>query len=147
MSTSPRIYQYPIQPGRLMTAAAQEHPTFSLGASIAQFLHLLVHTRPGELRSAVSFGCAVWDIEFDNAANLARWEETLVTSLLAAIQEHEPRLHEATVKISLTKPESGSSANRIAAQQQANIVVTGVLAFTGEAFRYSTQLYLGQFAA
>lgn len=151
MSTTPRIYQYPIQTSRLMTALTpsateQEHPTFPLGASIAQLLHLLVHTRPGELRSAPSFGCAVWDIEFDNDVNLARWEETLTRSLRAAIQEHEPRLSEAKVEITITAITAGSAPKQMAAQQQARVTVTGVLALTGEAFRYSTLLYLGQFA-
>ena len=155
MSTTPRLYQYPIRAAQLMAAhppapgaaALPEHPTYPLGTSIAQYLHLLVHTRPGELRSAPSFGCAIWDLEFDNEVNPVRWEATLTASLLAAIQEHEPRLHEVQVKISFAPLSPASLPTKLAAQQQAQVTVTGVVALTGEAFRYSTRLYLGHLAA
>jgi len=154
MNTSPHLYQYPIQADRLMAAhspassvkGADEHPTYPLGMSIAQFLHLLLHTRPGELRSSPTFGCAIWDLEFDNDTPLAKWEISLMRSLLAAVREHEPRLADVQVQVQFAQPATADVSRQPVARQQAHISIRGVVALTGEAFRYATQLYLGQLA-
>ncbi|OUJ74798.1 GPW/gp25 family protein [Hymenobacter crusticola] len=154
------FYKYPMQVGKLMNrqpAAApfnrpapaarlgDEHATCSLAASIAQFLHLMLHTRPGELRSAPDFGCAIWEIEFDNDINLAGWEESLTRSLLASIRRHEPRLREVSVQVDfLAVTPQPNGPQPTAARRRANISVRGVVQLTDEAFAYATQLQLGQ---
>jgi phage baseplate assembly protein W len=152
MNTSPHLYQYPIQATKLMAPSSPastgkgggEHPTQPLGMSIAQFLHLLLHTRPGELRSSPTFGCAIWDLEFDNDTPLAKWETLLTRSLLAAVREHEPRLTDVQVQVQFAQAATAEVSRQPIARRQANITVRGVVALTGEAFRYATQLYLGQ---
>ncbi|RZK46551.1 MAG: hypothetical protein EOO59_19135, partial [Hymenobacter sp.] len=133
---------------RCAAAPADEHPTCSLGTSIAQFLHLLLHTRPGQLRSATDFGCALWDVEFDNAVDIVRWEETLSRSLLAAIEEHEPRLRDVRVRVAIKLlPPAQGKLGQAVARRQADISVQGVVRLTHETFSYATQLHIGQLAA
>jgi len=121
-----------------------EHPTYPLGMSIAQFLHLLLHTRLGELRSSPTFGCTIWDLEFDNDTPLAKWEALLTRSLLATVREHEPRLTGVQVQVQFAQPATADGGRQPVARQQAHITIRGLVALTGEAFRYTTQLYLGQ---
>ncbi len=155
MSTSPQLFKYPIQVARLIggrpagysapgPGANSEHPTCPLGTSVAQFLHLMLHTRLGELRSARNFGCAIWDIEFDNEVYLTQWEVMLSRSLQAAIEEHDTRLCEVRVRVDFDPPDSISILPQYAVRHQANITITGVLHLTGEAFRYATCLRLGR---
>lgn len=153
---SSHFYRYPIRVTQLMRPgqpavggpAADEHPTCSLGTSIAQVLHLLLHTRPGQLRSAPDFGCAIWDVEFESTLDLPRWEEKLTRSLLAAVQQHEPRLREASIRVAIGPAEAvgGREASPLA-RWQARISVKGMVHLTHEAFSYTTQLQIGQLAA
>lgn len=124
--------------------ASYEHPTCPLGTSVAQFLHLMLHTRPGELRSSPNFGCAIWDIEFDNEVFLAQWELTLARSLRTAIEEHDARLCNVQVRVEFDPPDSIDTLPQFAVRHQANITITGVLQLTGENFRYATRLRLGR---
>ncbi len=156
---SSHFYQYPIRVARLMQApaarpgraaapATDEHPTCSLGTSIAQVLHLLLHTRPGQLRSAPDFGCAIWDVEFESNLDLPRWEEKLTRSLLAAVHQHETRLRDVSIRVSIGPAELavGAAAHPLA-RWQARISVKGMVQLTHEAFHYTTQLRIGQLAA
>lgn len=149
------FYQYPIRVAQLMRATpagrpgeAAEHPTCSLGTSIAQVLHLLLHTRAGQLRSAADFGCAIWEVEFESTLDLPRWEEKLTRSLLAAVQQHEIRLREVSVRVAIgpaTQAEGKQAQPQ--ARWQARISIKGMVQLTHEAFSYITQLQIGQLAA
>lgn len=155
------FYQYPIRAAQLMQAAGarpgapasagppDEHPTCSLGTSIAQFLHLLLHTRPGQLRSAPDFGCAIWDAEFESQLDLPRWEEKLTRSLLAAVHQHETRLRDVHLRVAISAAElpRGGPAAGPAARWQAHVSIRGMVQLTHEAFSYATQLQIGQLAA
>jgi predicted component of type VI protein secretion system len=158
---SSHFYQYPIRVTQLMratpatrpgeaaaTGLAAEHPTCSLGTSIAQVLHLLLHTRAGQLRSAADFGCAIWDVEFESTLDLPRWEEQLTRSLLAAVHQHETRLRDVSVRVSIGPAEpAGGKGTQPFARWQARISIKGMVQLTHEAFSYSTQLQIGQLAA
>lgn len=147
------FYQYPIRATRLMQARPPgqltgDHPTCELGRSVAQLLYLLLHTRPGQLRSAPDFGCAVWELEFISNVELAHWEGTLTKSLLRAVQHYEPRLRDVRVRVALsaTAPPQGQAAD-LPARWYAQVTITGVLTLTHEPFSFSTQLHIGQLSA
>ena len=158
---SSHFYQYPVRVARLMQAAptsrpgqpttggpGHEHPTCSLGTSIAQVLHLLLHTRPGQLRSSPDFGCAIWEVEFESTLDLPRWEESLTRSLLAAVHQHEPRLRDVSIRVAIGPAElAGGRTGQPAARWQARISIKGMVRLTHEAFSYTTQLQIGQLAA
>ncbi|MGI4743366.1 MAG: GPW/gp25 family protein [Janthinobacterium lividum] len=159
---SSHFYKYPLRVTQLMQAPptsarpgppaagglADEHPTCSLGTSIAQMLHLLLHTRLGQLRSAPDFGCAIWDVEFESNLDLPRWEENLTRSLLAAVHQHEPRLRDVSIRVGLSAAEpAGGRETQPTARWWARISIKGMVQLTHEAFSYTTQLRIGQLAA
>jgi phage baseplate assembly protein W len=139
------FYRLPIRFGPLM--AGREMPTCSVGVSIAQGLHLLLHTRYGELRSDRSFGCRIWDLEFDRTISNTGWMEELCDSLEAAIRQHEPRLKAPRVTANLQKIDHQQEPLSEDFRRLATVTVQAILIETEEPFRFSTQLHLGQLSA
>lgn len=139
------FYQLPIRLGPLM--ARQEIPTCGVGVSIAQLLYLLIHTRYGELRSDRSFGCRIWEVEFDRALNTGNWSDELSVSLETAIRQHEPRLKSVRVGVNMI-PVDHNSFHRQPDEYRrlVTVGVSALLAETEEPFQFSTQLHVGQLA-
>lgn len=139
------FYQLPIRLGPLMTR--QEMPTCGVGVSIAQQLYLLIHTRYGELRSDRSFGCRVWEIEFERTLNTGDWADELGLSLGDAIRQHEPRLKNVQVSINATVVDRNSFIRQPDEyRQRATVTIAALLTQTEEPFQFSTQLHVGQLA-
>lgn len=124
--------------------AGQEMPTCGVGVSIAQGIHLLLHTRYGELRSDRSYGCSVWELEFDRSVSSSHWINHLCESMEEAIQQHEPRLKNPQVTVQFQSVERGIDPIPEDYQRRATVTVQAILCETDEPFRFSTQLHLGQ---
>lgn len=139
------FYQLPIRFGPLM--ARQEIPTCSVGVSIAQMLYLLIHTRYGELRSDRSFGCRIWEVEFEQSLSNSDWSGELSQSLEKAIRQHEPRLKNVRVSVGMTPIDKNSFLRQPDEYRRlATVSVEARLSETEEPFRFSTQLHVGQLA-
>ena len=119
-------------------------PTCGVGVSIAQVLHLLLHTHYGELRCDRSFGCKIWDMEFDRTVSNSHWMNQLCDSLEAAIRQHERRLKNPRVTVQLQPVEHRINPVPEEYQRLATVTVNATLYETEEPFRFSTQLHLGQ---
>lgn len=136
------FYRLPIRFGPLM--AGNELPTCGVGVSIAQTLYLLLHTRYGELRSDRSFGCKIWDIEFDHTIRNNRWIDYLCDSLEASIRQHERRLKSPKVTVQFQPVEHRLDATPEEYRRLATVTVNAILCETEEPFRFATQLHIGQ---
>jgi phage baseplate assembly protein W len=136
------FYRLPIRFGPLM--AGKEIPTCGVGVSIAQVLYLLLHTRYGELRSDRSFGCKIWDIEFDHTIRNSRWIDYLCDSLEAAIRQHERRLKNPKVTVQFQPVEHRFDSTPEEYRRLATVTVNATLCETEEPFRFATQLHVGQ---
>ena len=135
-------YRYPIRLSNLMTGA--DLPTCDIGASIAQFINMLLHSRYNELRSDPRFGCAIWDREFDHTVNQFTWEAQLIDSLTGAIREQELRLHEVSVRV-VVQSAAGLDGLPGHARRVADVNVSATVRITNEPFRFTTRLFLGTF--
>ncbi|GAB4049538.1 GPW/gp25 family protein [Spirosoma litoris] len=139
------LYRLPIRFGPIM--AGKEIPTCGVGVSIAQTLYLLLHTRYGELRSDRSFGCKIWDIEFDRTIRTSHWIDYLRESLEAAIRQHEPRLRNPKISVEFRAVDHRSEGAPEDYRQLATVTVNATVVETEEPFRFSTQLHVGQLAS
>ncbi len=139
------FYRLPIRFGPLM--AGKEMPTCGVGVSIAQVLYLLLHTHYGELRSDRSFGCKIWDIEFDHTISNSRWINYLCDSLEVAIWQHERRLRNPRVTVQFQSVDHRSNSLPEEYQRLATVTINAILSETEEPFRFSTQLHLGQLSS
>lgn len=136
------LYRLPIRFGPVM--AGKEIPTCGVGVSIAQTLYLLLHTRYGELRSDRSFGCTIWDIEFDRSIRTNHWIDLLRDSLETSIRQHEPRLKNPQISVEFRPVDHRSDGAPEDYQRLVTVTVNATLLETEEPFRFSTQLHLGQ---
>ena len=136
------LYSLPIRFGPIM--AGKEIPTCGVGVSIAQVLYLLLHTRYGELRSDRSFGCKIWDIEFDHSIRNSHWIDYLCDSLKTSIQQHEPRLKNPQISVQFQSIDHRMDATPEDYRRLATVTVNATLYETEEPFRFSTQLHIGQ---
>lgn len=120
-----------------------ELPVCDLAQSIAGNLELLILTRFGEHRSDPSYGCEVWDLDFELIVSASLWEEKLRRSLLQSVVTHEHRLTCTVISIAITDIEKFSVLKQITdIRKRVDIGITGTIQKTGEAFRFSTNMFL-----
>ncbi|SOD90069.1 GPW/gp25 family protein [Spirosoma fluviale] len=134
------FYRHPIRFGSIM--AGQEMPTCGVGTSIAQMLYLLLHTQYGELRSDRSFGCKIWDFDYDSTVRSSYWIDQLCESLETAIQRHERRLKKPQVSVQFQPVVHRLDGLPQDYQQLATVTISAILQETEEPFRFTTQLHL-----
>ena len=134
-------FKIPLQLGAVMEG--NELPSCDLAQSINKHLQLIITTRFGEHRSDPSFGCEIWDLDFELIVSASLWEEKLRKSLLKSISTHELRLSNVEVGVSITDIEKYNFINRFTEiKKRVDIQVYGVIHKTGEAIRFHTNMFL-----
>src|SRR4051812_48845157 len=96
-------YKYPLQLSELFNN--KELQKCSLGESISQNLQLIIVSQQGDHRHNPSFGCEIWDLDFDLIMSIRKWEEKLRRSLLTAIAENEGRIEKTEVEVKVSEVE------------------------------------------
>lgn len=123
--------------------AGNDLPTCDLVTSITKNLELIIMTKFGEHRSNVTFGCEIWDLDFEIIISQKLWEEKLRQSLLTSVNTHESRLSDIQLNVAITEIEKYSSLRQFAEiRKRVNIKLAGVILKTGEPFTFSTNLFL-----
>lgn len=134
-------YKIPLQLGTVVQG--NELPACSLVQSITQNLELIILTRFGEHRSDPSFGCEIWDLDFELIVSASLWEEKLRKSLLASVNTHEHRLQDVQITVAVTDMEKFSVFKQLTEiKKRVDIGATGTIRKTGESFRFGTNLFL-----
>lgn len=137
-----KYYQLPFNPASLFRDGG-EIKVCSLAESIAQNIMLLITTKQGENRYDPSYGNAVWDIEFDNAATNVLWEEIFSASLTKALNEHEPRITNPVIKVYTSFVEHTYKTKSFTEiKKKATIGINAKLTESGERFSFSTEIFL-----
>jgi len=134
-------YKIPLQ----LTAAmdGNEMQTCSLKQSAEKNLELIITTRFGEHRSDASYGCEIWDLDFELIVSTSRWEEKLRQSLLKSITAHEHRLSDVAVSVVISDIEKFNIyKNHTELKKRVDIHVSGTIHKTGETFGFHTNLLL-----
>jgi len=114
-----------------------------VGRSISQNIDLIIFTRYGEHRHNNSYGCEIWDLDFELVVSERLWEEKFRQSLLRAVTEYEPRLYNVDVDVKMSEVEQlffGRSVAEI--RKKVDISVTGSIQATGEKYTFHTFLFL-----
>ena len=121
----------------------EEHPKCSLQQSVMQNLHLLLTTAFGEFPCEESFGCAIWDDDFDNLTSPHKMKELIRQSLLQSIKEHEKRLVNVRVEL-LIRQEELPDMNGVRVKKRIDVTITGTIHLTNERFGYKDSFFIGQ---
>ena len=118
-------------------------PTCDLNTSISKNLELIIMTKFGEHRSNATFGCEIWDLDFEIIISEKLWEEKLRQSLLKSITSHESRLSEVRLNVEITEIEKYSTFRKFTEiKKRVTIKLSGNILKTGESFTFSTNLFL-----
>ena len=126
-----------------MVLEGNELPTCELSYSISKNLELIIMTRFGEHRSDPTFGCEIWDLDFELIISERLWEEKLRKSLLKSITTHEPRLTDIELIVAITDMEKHNLLKQFTEiKKRVDIRLTGIIHKTGEGYSFNTNLFL-----
>ena len=139
MAMTNPYYRLPLPLGDIVRRV--EPVSTTLEFSIAQHLHLMATTFLGESKYDPSFGCSVWEVDFDNNNSNDALRESLKESFAYAIQRYEPRLTEVYLSVNIQQSELTALAQQV--KKKVTLSVRGKLVATNEPFTYYEFFYIG----
>jgi phage baseplate assembly protein W len=132
-------YALPIKPGDLIHK--KEQPRISLTESISAWIHLLLVTHFGEFKDDESFGCQIWEHDFENINNSQKFKEEVQKSILHSITAHEPRLTDIRLDLQIEQVEVLLQNRRV--KIRIGIRIRGTIMKTKEAFTHVESFFIG----
>lgn len=119
-----------------------------IGASISQYIELIIFTRYGEHRYKPDFGCEIWDLDFELIISESMWEEKLRQSLLRSIKQYEQRIYDVQLDVRIKEVNKFYPLRNVSEiKKRVEIIVSGKMQQTGENYTFSTSLYLSPLSA
>jgi phage baseplate assembly protein W len=138
-------YKYPLALSRVFEN--HELTKCVLGESISQNIQLIITSAHGEHRYNESFGCKIWEMDFELVMSQRIWEEKLRQSLLAGIKEYERRIENVNIEVQISEVENFMPVSKyVAIKRKVDILVKGIIVETGEKYHFHTDLYLSPVA-
>ena len=120
-----------------------ELPTCDLKHSVTKNLELIIITKFGEHRSDPTFGCEIWDLDFELIVSESLWGEKLRKSLIKSITTHEPRLSEIEITVAISDFEKTNYFKQFTEiKKRVDIGIKGTIHKTGEGYHFNTNLFL-----
>ncbi len=111
--------------------------------SIVQHLHLIITSYLGENLFDSSFGCSIWEYDFDNTVTDVRLRDLIRESLVVAINKWEHRLNAIDIGVVISQTEINSLTISKRIKKRVDIEINACLAVTGEEFKYFEYFFLG----
>jgi phage baseplate assembly protein W len=122
--------------------------TQDLGASISQYIELIIFTRYGEHRYMPDFGCEIWDLDFELIISESMWEEKLRKSLLRSITKYEQRIYNVNIDVKINEVNKFYPLRNVSEiKKRVEITIKGIIQQTGENYFFTISLYLSPLSA
>lgn len=141
-------YRFPLNMSQLMQK--RELPSTDLITSIRQNIYLILTSEFGEFRYDETYGCTIWEHDFENIVSVHTWRETMTNSLRLAISTHEMRISNVRVRIEVNQEERPllSHTKTISRLKKCvDVFVSGVIIETNQPFNPPPQrLYISPFS-
>jgi phage baseplate assembly protein W len=142
------FYRFPIRLGEVIQR--KELPSTDLVTSIRQNIYLILTSEFGEYRFDSTFGCSIWDHDFENISSVHTWKDTMSQSLKQSITRHEPRLINVRVRIEIdqeTRKMLASNKTISRLKKCVDVFISGTLVETNQSFSPPPQrLYISPFS-
>jgi hypothetical protein len=90
-----------------------------------------------------TFGCSIWDTDFDNKINDSRLKEQIKKGLCYSIKNHENRIEDLGIEITLSQALVNVSENITSMKRKLDLAITGTLVQTNEPFLFSGYFFMG----
>ena len=137
-----RYYELPISFGTLMQPN-RDLVTCELRSSIAQNINLIITSKHKEHRFDDSYGCEIWDMDFELILNEGAWKEKVNKSVLACVKKHEIRLDNIESEINITEEEFVNKRTGFkGVRKKVMVTITAIVKETGQPFKFNSYLFL-----
>ncbi|HEX8575427.1 MAG TPA: GPW/gp25 family protein [Flavobacterium sp.] len=114
----------------------------SLEHSIAQQIILLATTSFGECKFNETFGCVIWETDFDLLMNENTFKDIISKNLKQGIRLHEHRITVNEIKIKVS--ETRTTVNyKITIKKRVDIVLNAIVKSTNRSFDFNAFFYVG----
>lgn len=135
-------YQIPIQ-FSLLKSKNKELPSCGLQHSIAQNIYMIITSGFQEHRFDNTFGCELWEVDFELITNENLWLEKVRRSILGSVGKYEQRLDDLVVNLKILQETQDSRYNSTKSiKKKLEIKVEGKILQTGEPYYSSMNIYL-----
>lgn len=121
----------------------KEHHKCTIKESISHFIHLITTSYFGECTFDDSFGCAIWDVDFDNLSSVNRIKSIIMDSLFDSLKNHEKRLVNVAIDVNIRQEELLASKKGSIVKKKVSIKIAGKVKKTNEDFLYKEYFYIG----
>lgn len=118
----------------------------SIEQSINSFIHLIITTHFGEYEPDSSFGCTIWDIDFDNLTSNNKLRYTIAESISESLVSHEKRIKNITVNVDIVQDEYQSKSNYSRVKKRVDIEVSCTVKQTNETFTCFERFFIAPLA-
>ncbi|HTE02127.1 MAG TPA: GPW/gp25 family protein [Mucilaginibacter sp.] len=134
-------YKIPLKLSNVLEG--NELPACNISDSITKNLELIIMTKYGEQRSDNTFGCGIWELDFEIITSQNLWEEKLRQSLLESIKKHETRLSNVIIAVTITELQKQSFFKQYPEIKKCvEISINAIIKKTGVDFNFDTNLFL-----
>jgi phage baseplate assembly protein W len=132
-------YSMPLNLGDIIHK--KEQPRIALKESISAWIHLLLVTHFGEYKNDESFGCQIWEHDFENIANSQKFKDELQKAILQSITVHEPRITDIRLDVQIEQVEVFFQNRRI--KIRIGVKLMGTIRKTNESFMHTESFFIG----
>ncbi|MCC6599669.1 MAG: GPW/gp25 family protein [Crocinitomicaceae bacterium] len=142
-----RYYRFPLDMGAVIQK--KDLAATDLDKSIAQNIYLILTTEFGEYRYDESFGCSIWDHDFENIVSVHAWKDQIAQSVKLSVLKHEPRLSNVRVKVEIGQEEKALISKKTISRLKKciDVTVSGNFVDTNQPFSpYTQRLYISPFS-
>ncbi len=117
--------------------------TCTIKDSIANHLHLLMISSFGECHFDPTFGCAIWDVDFNNVANDTKLVLIIKDSLYNSLKNHEKRLSKIDITVKIQQEERSAIKAVSRVKKRVVVVINATIKKTNERFTFQEGFFIG----
>jgi len=96
-------YKLPLSSNKIISN--EEADTCTIEQSICHFIHLIATSHFGEYDFDETFGCTIWNIDFDNLTSTNKLRYNIAESIIKTLSLHEKRLTNIGVDVHIVQDE------------------------------------------
>jgi predicted component of type VI protein secretion system len=136
-----KLYHFPLRFKDLIKS--KDLPETALVDSIAQNCTLIITARFKSHRYNLSYGCILWEKDFEILSTNMKWEEDVEASIQSTIIQNEPRLENVKVSTKYSEDVVQNSKTKTRYfRKTITISINGNIKAIGEQFYYKKNIYL-----
>ncbi len=115
----------------------------NLEHSIAQYINMVATSAYGECKYNETFGCRIWETDFDMLSDQNTMKQKIKQALIDAIKLHESRLNLKEVEVTITEDQVASMDNALRMKKKINVDISGFIKKTNRPFNFYGYFFVG----